>query len=65
MAGESKLLRVPMMRTMEPDLRRKRLLAARSFAAHSIPRFAILTGQWDAGSIVGAVARERSDGNEG
>ncbi len=46
---------VPCLRGLEPELRAKRLLAARRFTAHSIPRFAILLGHWDGGSVVGAV----------
>lgn len=60
MAGEIKRPRVPIMRGLAPELRRKRLLAARRYAAHSVPRFAILTGQWDHGAAV--QGKEASDG---
>lgn len=56
--GQIRRHEVPCLRGLEPELRAKRLIAARSCAAHSIPRFAILLGQWDHGSVVGAaVAR--------
>lgn len=46
-------------RDVEPRLRRARLLAARGYPAASIPRRAILSGQWDAGSKV----RDHLDGS--
>lgn len=55
MAGAGKMIdwRVPVLRGLDRDLRRARLLAARSYAPGSIPRQAILGGFWDTGSIVG------------
>lgn len=44
--------RIPSTRAIEPELRRKRLLAARQFAAGSVPRAAIMLGQWDGGEVV-------------
>jgi hypothetical protein len=41
-------------------MRRARLTAARGFAPHSVPRVAILLGQWDGGSIVGSAGRRSS-----
>lgn len=39
-------------RDIEPRLRRARLLAARAYPCWAIPRRAILSGHWDAGSKV-------------
>ena len=52
MAGEIRARRIPCTREIAPELRRKRLLAARRFAIGSLPRLAIMLGHWDRGSIV-------------
>lgn len=51
--SEIKRRLVPCLRGLDPGLRRRRLIAARSYAAHSAPRIAILFGHWDAGFVVG------------
>jgi hypothetical protein len=44
--------RIPTTRGVEPELRRNRLLAARRYAAGSVPRLAIMLGHWDGGDVV-------------
>ena len=39
---------------IDRDTRRARLLAARRHAINSVPRRGILSGHWDAGTVVGA-----------
>ncbi|WP_345907617.1 hypothetical protein [Sphingomonas sp. UBA4815] len=39
---------------IDRDTRRARLLAARRYAINSVPRRGILSGHWDAGTVVGA-----------
>jgi hypothetical protein len=39
-------------RGTEPELRRARLLAARTYPAGGIARRGILSGQWDGGEVV-------------
>lgn len=51
-AGKMKEFRVPAMRDVEPDLRRARLLAARTYRVGTKPRHGILGGFWDRGSVV-------------
>lgn len=58
MSGEVKDRSIPCTRATEPGIRRARLIAARGYAPHSVPRTAILLGHWDGGSIVG-IARKR------
>jgi len=41
-------------RGVEPELRRARLLAARTYPAGGIARRGILSGQWDGGEVVRA-----------
>jgi hypothetical protein len=50
---------IPTTRGVEPELRRNRLLAARRYAAGSVPRLAIMLGHWDSGDVVrlGAVPK--------
>lgn len=58
--------RIPPTRGLEPQLRRNRLLAARTYAAGSVPRLAIMLGHWDAGEVVlsaGASLERDHDGN--
>lgn len=57
MTGEVRDRAIPCTRAVEPRLRRSRLVAARSYAPHSVPRLAILLGHWDGGSIVGGAGR--------
>lgn len=57
MSGDIREREVPCTRGLEPELRRARLVAARSYTPHSAPRTAILLGHWDGGSIVGAAKR--------
>ncbi len=57
-AGKIATWRVPVLRGLDPDLRRARLLAARSYVPGSIPRHAILGGFWDGGSVVGRQRRK-------
>jgi hypothetical protein len=57
MAGEIGDRRIPSTRD-EPELRRKRLLAARRYAAGSVPRQAIMLGHWDSGQIVRGEVRD-------
>jgi hypothetical protein len=52
MAGEVHYRGLPRLRDLDPDLRRRRLVAARRYAPLSIPRIAIMLGQWDAGDVV-------------
>lgn len=52
MAGEIRDRSIPTTRDVEPELRRRRLLAARRYAAGSVPRVAILLGHWDGGDVV-------------
>lgn len=59
MAGEVKPHRIPLTRGLDPALRRRRLLAARRYQRHTVPRIAILLGQWDAGSVVGSEGKEK------
>ena len=40
------------LRNIDTDLRRARLLGARRFGVASIPRRAILRGEWDGGTAV-------------
>jgi hypothetical protein len=57
--------RIPSTRGVEPDLRRRRLLAARKYSAGTVPRLAILLGHWDRGEIVRlGVAPGRLEGDE-
>lgn len=49
--------RVPALRGIDRVLRGARLRAARQYANGTIPRNAILNGQWDGGAIVGAMKR--------
>jgi hypothetical protein len=52
MAGEIHHRGVPKTRGIEPELRRRRLLAARRYGLNSVPRIAILLGHWDRGDVV-------------
>jgi hypothetical protein len=47
-------------RGIEPDLRRARLIAARTYAVGSIARRGIISGQWDAGDIVRSHMRDET-----
>jgi hypothetical protein len=51
-AGQMIAWRVPVLRGIDPALRRARLLAARGYKPGTIPRHAILGGFWDGGHIV-------------
>jgi hypothetical protein len=42
----------PRLKSLADDLRRPRLLAARSYPLRSVSRTAILLGQWDGGSVL-------------
>lgn len=57
MGGEVRELRIPRTRGLDPELRRKRLLAARHYPPGAIPRFAILMGHWDGGLIVASAGQ--------
>lgn len=50
--GQIVSFRVPCLRGLDPDLRRARLLAARSYVPGSKPRHGILGGHWDGGAVV-------------
>ena len=50
--GHARIWRVPALRTLDPALRRARLLAARRYRPGTVPRHAILGGVWDNGNIV-------------
>jgi len=52
--------RVPCLRGLDWELRAKRCRAARKYAVGALPRYAILMGHWDHGSIV----KGATDGNE-
>lgn len=56
-AGAIRRHRVPCLRGVDPEIRAKRLRAARNYQPHSIPRLAILLGHWDAGEIVISAGR--------
>lgn len=59
MAGQIGDRRIPSTRGLEPELRGRRLRAARRYAAGSVPRQAILMGQWDSGDVVRLGARPK------
>ena len=59
MTGEVRDRVLPCTRGVDDDVRRARLLAARSYTPRSLPRVAIMLGHWDGGSIVGAGRRRR------
>jgi hypothetical protein len=44
--------REPLKGNVSDELRRARLLAARTYPIGSLPRRGILSGQWDGGDIV-------------
>ncbi|MFL5900923.1 MAG: hypothetical protein ACJ75S_06955 [Solirubrobacterales bacterium] len=49
-----KRLQIPNNRGVDRQTRAARIRAARTYAIHSIPRIAIMLGQWDRGAIVSA-----------
>jgi hypothetical protein len=52
----------PDLRSLDPAIRRARLLAARDYPAGSICRRAIISGQWDGGEVVRRHLGEAQDG---
>lgn len=68
MVGEVHYRGLPRLRGLDPDLRARRLRAARLFAALSIPRQAIMLGHWDRGEIVRfgqRISKKRRKNNAG
>lgn len=57
--------RCPVLRGVDPDLRAARLIMARHFAVGTVPRWAILAGHWDGGSVIRAIrAQGGKHGNQ-
>jgi hypothetical protein len=52
--------KIPSTRGVEHELRRKRLIAARKYERHTVPRMAILLGHWDGGSVVAGAVHQKS-----
>ncbi len=64
MAGHIGPRRIRPSRGVAPQLRRARLLAARSYPVGSMCRYGIMSGSWDAGQIVGKFMGGKN-GNQG
>lgn len=60
-AGQNIPRKVPCLRGVDPELRRARLMAARTYQS-PVCRHAILTGQWDGGSVVRQNMKGNADG---
>lgn len=53
--------RVPCLRGIDPDLRRARLIAARTYPVGAVPRYAIMMGHWDLGRVVSQGGRKEGE----